>query len=117
MAIARPTKAYLQKTSLFLRYPTHKNLLIQLFPCLNDGPQLLFDIFNSTSEIKEREQNILVLGEVAKKGLLPNSIPANRGLINSFSGIKAAPEQKIDMLSFREIGCNELWLRYPTRGS
>ena len=111
MAIARPTKSYLQKTSLFMRYriTTHKNLLLQIFPHLNRDPQILFDVFSSTSEIKEREDNIVaMLSEIQCKELLPGSISGNRGLVNIFSGVHATPEQRHDLLNIREIGCTNL---------
>ena len=111
MAIARPTKPYLQKTSLFMRYriTSHKNLLLQIFPHLNKGPKMLFGVFNITPEIREREDNIIaMLHEIQTKALLPESVPANRGLVNIFSCLKATPEQSFDMLNFRQIGGNDL---------
>lgn len=107
MAIARPTKPYLQKTSLTMRYriTTHKNLLFQIFPHLNKGPQIIFDVFSDTSEIREREDNIIaMLHEIQNKELLPISVSGNRGLVNIFSGLKATPEQTFDMMNFRQIG-------------
>ncbi len=111
MAIAHPTKAYLQKTSLFLRYriSAHKNLLFQLFPHMNDGQKMLFTISSNTSEIKQREDNIVqMIKEIQSKALLPSAVSTNRGLVNIFSGVQATREQAFDLLSFREIGSNEL---------
>ena len=70
---------------------------------------MLFDVFSTTPEIKEREDNIVVmLHEIQNKALLPSSVPANRGLVNTFSGIMATSEQKFDLLNFRVIGGDNL---------
>lgn len=62
MAIAHPTQAYLQKTSLFLRYriTAHKNLLDQLFPCSVSSPPPV-KVFDSTPEMKKVEENITTM--------------------------------------------------------
>ena len=60
MAIVRPTKAYLQKMSLYLHYrvSVHKNLLRLLFPHLNNETTPLFSVFTKDSLAKQREENI-----------------------------------------------------------
>ena len=111
IAITHPTKPYLQKVSLFLRYriSTHKNLLTQIFPNLKNGSTFIFDVFTDKPEIKEREGNItIMINEILCNGLLPHSLTANRGLVNVFSGLKASPEQSHDLLNFREIGTTDL---------
>lgn len=111
MAIERPTKSYLQKMSLFLRYrvSVHKNLLRQLFPSLNENPKPLFGIFSSASETKVKEENIVsMIQAIQKKALLPAAVQNNRGLLNSFSGLEATPEQSVDLLNFRDTGSNDL---------
>ena len=111
IAITHPTKPYLQKVSLFLRYriSAHKNLLTQIYPNLENGSTFIFDVFTDKPEIKEREGNItIMINEILCNGLLPHSLTANRGLVNVFSGLKASPEQSHDLLNFREIGTTDL---------
>ena len=98
MAITHPTKPYLQKMSLFLRYriSSHKNLLWQVFPRFRSAPTVLFDIFSATPEIKEREENIMaMLNMIQEKSLLPTSVASNRGLVNVFSSITANPQKNL----------------------
>ena len=111
MAISRPTKSYLQKTSLFLRYRifAHKNLLQQLFPLLQAETPPLFDVFTDTPAIKKKEENITsMMTEISNKDLLPANLTTNRGLVNVFTEKKATPEQSFDMMNFREIGGKDL---------
>ena len=42
--------------------------------------------------------------EITTKKLLPLQLQSNRGIVNTFSGQKATPEQSKDMLTFHEIG-------------
>ena len=109
MAITNPTKPYLQKVYLFLRYriSVHKILLTQSFPP-KISITLLCQLFVDIHEIKKTEGIILVmLEEIQTKGLLPTSITANHGLVNIFSNIKAMSEQRNDLLNFREIGSTD----------
>jgi len=113
-AIVGPSKAYLQKTSLFLRYriAAHKNLLQQLFPTASSRqPQRDNCSFTTIPEVKEREDNITAMfKETECKCVLPHNISSNRGLGNFFSSKAATPEQAYDLLNFRKIGSNDLKL-------
>ena len=111
MAIVCPTKAYLQKMSLYLRYrvSVHKNLLRLLFPHLNNETTPLFSVFTKDSLAKQREENIhTMMLAIQEKELFPRSVQQNRGLVNTFSGVKATSEQRADLLNFREIGGKDL---------
>ncbi len=106
MAIVRPTQSYLQKTSLFLRYriSAHKNLLAQLFPQYDSKP-VRAGIVDRTPEIKAKEENIIAMTEtINKTNLFITPVQENRGLSNMFTSIKATPEQRHDLLKFRQIG-------------
>ena len=76
-AIVRPTKAYLQKTSLFLRYriAAHKNLLRQLFSSApKRHPKNDRCLFTYIPELKEREDNITAMfHEMEKRNLFPDT--------------------------------------------
>ena len=113
-AIVRPSKAYLLKTSLFLRYriAAHKNLLQQLFPTAsNTQSQKDNCSFSTTPEVKEREDNITAMfKDMDCNSVLPHNISSNRGLGNIFSSKPATPEQAYDLLNFRKIGSNDLKL-------
>ena len=88
-AIVGPSKAYLQKTSLFLRYriAAHKNLLQQLFPTASSRqPQRDNCSFTTIPEVKEREDNITAMFEETEcKCVLPHNISSKQGLGNFFS--------------------------------
>ncbi len=105
MAIVRPTQSYLQKTSLFLRYriSAHKNLLAQLFPQYDSKP-VRAGIVDRTPEIKAKEENIIAMTEtINKTNLFITPVQENRGLSNMFTSIKATPEQRHDLLKFRQL--------------
>ena len=56
-------------------------------------------------EAQHKEDNIKKMCmELTTKRLLPLQLQSNRGIVNTFSGQKATPEQSKDMLTFREIG-------------
>lgn len=112
-AVVRPTKAYLQKTSMFLRYriAAYKNLLHQLFPAQSKIPsQFAQDHLTTTeSEITKREDNIIaMIKEIENNIVLPHNISSNRGLLNVFTGTAATPQQAHDLLNFRNIGSEDL---------
>ncbi len=112
-AVVRPTRAYLQKTSLFLRYriAAYKNILQQLFPAEPNSPSEHAQNCLTTNEpeIREREENTLsMLKDMDKSGLLPHNVLCNRGLRNVFTGTAATPEQAHDLLNFRKIGTEDL---------
>lgn len=107
-AVVRPTKAYLQKTSLFLRFriKAYENLQCQLFPVNTEKKALYTGIYSENPEIVKAEDNIRAMMSILdEKELLPHSINThNRGIVNVFSGQKATPEQTQDLLNFRKIG-------------
>ena len=73
IAITHPTKPYLQKVSLFLRYKisVHKNLLTQIFTNLENGSTFIFEVFTDNPDIKAREVNItIMIKEILSKGTL-----------------------------------------------
>ena len=110
-AIVHPTKPYIQKTLHFFSYriAAYKNLLAQLFPD-NKTPErhteVLFDI---TTEVHQREENIEQMQlEISIKKLLLFSPVSNRGLLIVFTGAKATPEQSHDLLTFRKVGIKDV---------
>ena len=105
-AVVRPTKAYLQKTSLFLRYriAAHKNLLKQVYLSSDSRSKTDETLFSTNMRIKE---NVCTRVKTIKDfNLLPHNMQLNRGVVNTFSGIKANPAQSYDLLNFRKIGYN-----------
>ncbi len=61
----------------------HKNLLQQLFPHLNNEATPLFSVFTEDLSVKQKEENIVTMMLVIqKKGLFPQSVQENRGLLN-----------------------------------
>ena len=106
-AIARPTKPYLQKTSLFFNYRIKalKILKPQLFP--DDNPDITLEsigILENTTEAVRKEQNIEhMYKEIIEANLLPSHLTSNRGLMNTFSMQTATLEQTHDMLNFQSI--------------
>ena len=109
MAIIRPTKAYLQKTSLFLRYrvKAHRNLVEQLFPKEEKGQQVC--IFTTTPDVKKREDNIsTMMTTISEHELFAHNMTTNRGLLNVFTKEVATAEVHSDMMAFREVGIEYL---------
>ena len=105
-AVVRPSKEYLQKTSLFLRLriAAYKNLLSQLLPA---APNALdnYGIYSDKPELNRAEQNIKsMMDTIEDRKLFQTSPHSNRGLINVFTGRKATLEQAHDLLHFRNIG-------------
>ena len=114
-AIVRPTKAYLQKTSLFLRYriAAYKALIKQVYPPPGDIKEPEDTLL---CKIKHRNENVSAMMKCIQEfNLLPPNIPSNRGLINVFSGTVATPEQRHDLLNFRTIGYNQMILYIKQR--
>lgn len=107
-AVVRPTKAYLQKTTLFFNYRilAYKNFIQQLFPERTDQEMpAARALLDKTTAGKNKEENIQTMSsEIAKYHLLPPQVATNRGLVNTFTGQKALPEQSTDLLSFRQVG-------------
>ena len=103
-AIARPTKAYLQKTSLFLRYriAAHKHLLKQVYLPSEIGTQTEETLWSKN--MKTRENVCAMLQTIQDFNLLPQNIESNRGITNVFNGITASLSQSHDLLNFRKIG-------------
>ena len=104
-AVVRPTQAYLQKTSLFLRYriAVHKQLLKQVYPA-DQVKEMDKTLFNKS---KRSDENInAMLTTIQEFNLLPHTLSSNRGLVSVFSGVNATPEQRHDLLNFRDIGYN-----------
>ena len=109
-AVVRPTKAYLQKTSMFLRYriAAYKNML---FPTESSTPsQYSQDHITTTEpEITKREDNVLaIIKEIENNSVLPHNLLYKRGLLNVFTGTAATPQQAHDLLNFRKIGSDDL---------
>uniref|UniRef100_A0A1X7UL74 Uncharacterized protein n=2 Tax=Amphimedon queenslandica TaxID=400682 RepID=A0A1X7UL74_AMPQE len=115
MAIARPTQAYLQKMSIYLRYRVtqHKNLINELFSKDNEQiPQPT--LYEQESLIWKDEANIKSMTELIENfQLLPSSLESNRGLFNPFSKVHATAEQSHDLLNYRDIG-NRQFEQYVT---
>lgn len=111
-AVVYPSKSYLQKTSLFLRFriTAYKNLLGQLlFPTTVCKDIQSMGVYSDKPELKKAEDNIQALiKNIDEMDLFPVCCPNNRGIINVFSGQKATPEQAQDLLSFRRIGSEHL---------
>ncbi len=107
-AVVRPTKVYLQKTSLFFNYriKAYKNLMKQLFPeKFKENTTTLPTIVDATAKACHTEENVVQMcTEIAAHSLIPPNVQSNRGLINVFNGQSATHQQASDMLTFREIG-------------
>ena len=103
-AVARPTKAYLQKTSLFLRYriAAHKHLLEQVYLPSDHTDETDQPLLTTNKKMNENFSSMLKT--IQQFNLLPLNLTSNRGLINVFSAMAATPEQSHDLLSFRKIG-------------
>ena len=109
-AVVRPTTAYLQKASLFLRHriATHKALLHQIFHEPKESEEKEISVYDTSKEVRNREENIeAIIKAIEDYQLLPAKVP-NRGLINVFSGEKANHQQTHDLLNFRKIGSDDL---------
>jgi hypothetical protein len=102
-AITYPTENYLQKMSLYLNYriKATKNLLKQLFPentvlnslhlsCIRD---------ESAEQTKKLENIMNMIKTMEDNQLLPPNITKDRGLVNTFAGVAATPEQTHDLLN------------------
>ena len=111
-AVVRPTQAYLQKTSLFLRHriDLHKALMKQLFQGSTETTENTKpSVFDLTSEVKKREENInSMISAIEDSNLLPQEVHNNRGLVNYFSNKEATHQQAFDLLNFRKIGSDDL---------
>ena len=104
-AVTRPTKSYLQKTTLFFNYriKAYKNIIHELFPDREIKQSTSNTIIDSTPQTCQSEENIKQMCSLIRdKNLLITT--TNRGILNVFSGQKATPEQEADMLNFRCIG-------------
>lgn len=81
-AVVRPTKAYLQKTSMFLRYhiAVYNNMLQKLFPAESKLPsQHAQDRLTTTEpQITKREDNVLaVIKEIDSNSVLPLNLSSD----------------------------------------
>jgi len=105
-AVTRPSKAYLQKTSLFFNYriKAFKNLIQELFPEKFKEPGNPNTIINNTPHVLHCEENIQKMCSLISTNKLFSVQEENRGLLNVFTGQFATPEQTTDMLSFQQIG-------------
>ncbi len=62
-------------------------------------------IVDNSQEAVKREQDIsIMIKTVSESDLLPIDINEDRGLVNTFVGQKATPEQQHDLLNYREVG-------------
>ena len=105
-AVIRPTKSYLQKTSLFFnhRIKLYKNLIQQLFPeCLIHQTKPT-NILDDSPQAYRYEQNVKEIGALVVANHLFCVQPNGRDLLNVFTGQLATNEQSCDMLSFRQVG-------------
>ena len=109
-AVVHASKAYLQKTSMYLRFriSAYRNFLIQAFPDgINQESDVL--VYATTPEAKKVEENIkAMMSEMDKVKLFSECSGGNRGQQNFFSGKKATPEQTHDLLNYRKIGSDGL---------
>ena len=104
-AVVRPTKSYLQKTSLFFNYRIrlYKNLIQQLFPERLVQKTKPTDILDDSPQAYRYEMNVKQICAVAVANNLFSVQPNNRELLNVFTGQQATHEQTCDM-SFRQVG-------------
>ena len=105
-AVARPTKSYLQKTSLIFNYhiKLYKNFIQQLFPeCLVHQIKAA-DILDDSPQAYRFEENIKQICAVVVANNLFSVQPNDRELLNVFTGQQATHEQTSDMLSFFQVG-------------
>lgn len=105
MAVARPSTAYLKKTTHYFSYriKAQKNISSQLFPL----PQLQVNpiLWDDTSSAKHQEENVLRMRRlIAEHHFFTTSIDTNRGVVNLFTNKQATTEQAHDMLNARRIG-------------
>ena len=108
LAISRPTKSYIQKTSLFFNYriKAYKSLIHQLFPeTSKDSTTPSITMLDNTPQFARKEENIQVMStEINEKNLFPLDISTNRGIINVFTSQLATTEQAHDLLNCHSIG-------------
>ncbi len=100
-------KLIYKKTSLFLNYRIEltKNFLKIIFPEQFKADNSNPNITDNTKEAAKREEDILAMTHtITDNNLLPKNSDTDRGLVNSFTGQKATPEQLHDMSNFRKIG-------------
>ena len=114
MAVARPSTAYLKKTTHYFSYriKAQKNISSQLFPL----PQLPVNhtIWDETSSAKRQEDNVSRMRTlIAERLFFPASIDTNRGVVNLFTNKQATNEQAHDMLNARQIG-EQSYLNFVT---
>lgn len=104
-AVTYPTEQYLQKTSVFFNYRIKltKSFLHQLFPqpLTTPNSNTIQDVSKESYKKKKDIQSMILT--IEESGL-PSSLETNRGLVNTFDGQKASPEQCHDMLQFHNIG-------------
>ena len=104
-AVTYPTEQYLQKISLFFNYRIKltKSFLHQLFPqpLTTPNSNTIQDVSKESYKNKKNIQSMILT--IEESGL-PSSLETNRGLVNTFDGQKASPEQCHDMLQFHNIG-------------
>ena len=105
MAVARPSTAYLKKTTFFFSYriKSHKQFTSQLFP----SPALPASqtIWDSTSYTKRWEENVLQIRLlIAEHCIFTSEIESNRGVVNLFTNVQATAEQAHDLVNARQIG-------------
>ena len=105
-AVVRPTKSYLQKTSLFFnhRIKLYKNLIQQLFPERLLHQTKPTNILDDSPKAYRYEQNVKEMCALVVANNLFNVQSHGRELLNVFTGQLATHEQTCDMLSFRQVG-------------
>lgn len=105
-AIAYPTEAYLQKTSLFLnrRIITQKQFLSDIFPEKYEVKEPVREmVVDQSTKSKEVERNIMTMMNFILSKNMVNHSPG-RTLMNPFSLQVASNEQRHDLLGFCKIG-------------
>ena len=101
-AVVQSTQAYLQKTSFFFNYRVKllKHFKAQLYPeekISHSEPSI---VSTDPASIK-MYKNVLNIGKgILDAQLLPTQLSSNRGLLNTFTNLKATQEQAHDMLAF-----------------
>ena len=105
-AVVRPTKSYLQKTSLFFNYriKLYMNLIQQLFPERLVHQTKPTDILDDSPQAYRYEQNVKQICALVVANNLFSIQPNSRELLNVFTCQLATNEQTCDMLSFRQVG-------------
>ena len=101
--VTRPTKDYLDRVMYY--YPIRARLCEQLKEQVSPPkpPPKSLSIFNSTPHASRCEDNIKSMCSKLTELRVFEAAVSNRGL-QSVDGAPASPEQKADLLSFRDIG-------------